>query len=160
MAIEPKEHLRVDYSASDTLLQIASGVIAIVYSDGSFAAALGAFGGSDEGEWHAQNLAAVSYLTLPVRINGVPLEAIIDSGASRSVVRRDLALELGLPSIGTALATTVTGQVAGTTHRVRDLYLEVGTLHDLEVASYDLSRCLETMLRPPAYCVDGLSPRP
>lgn len=92
-----------------------------------------------EGEWHPLNLGSARYLTLPARLNDKAFNAVIDSGATRSVIRDDLALDLQLPFEGSTLATTFSGAVSGTLYRVDHLALDVASFRHVSVASYDLS---------------------
>ncbi|WP_404713918.1 aspartyl protease family protein [Sphingomonas sp. MMS24-J13] len=95
--------------------------------------------GPDQGEWHPLNLGSARYLSLPARLNDKPFNAVIDSGATRSVIRDDLALDLQLPFEGSTLATTFTGPVSGSLYRVDHLALDVASFHHVSVASYDMS---------------------
>ncbi|WP_157217810.1 aspartyl protease family protein [Flavisphingomonas formosensis] len=91
------------------------------------------------GAWHGLDLATSRYLTLPARLNGRPFRAMLDSGASRSVVRHDLALDLDLPYVGAVVATTFTQDMTGTLYRLDDLELDAATFHHVDISSYDLS---------------------
>jgi predicted aspartyl protease len=93
----------------------------------------------DQGEWHPLNLGSARYLSLPAWVNDKAFNAVIDSGATRSVIRDDLALDLQLPFEGSTLATTFSGAVSGTLYRVDHLALDVASFRHVSVASYDMS---------------------
>ena len=92
------------------------------------------------GTWHALDLAATGFLSLPACLNGQEFRAMIDTGASRSIVRHDLALDLNLPYIGSVVATTFSDTVTGNLYRVDDLAVDAAAFRRVDVASYDLSQ--------------------
>jgi hypothetical protein len=89
--------------------------------------------------WQQLHLATSKYLTVTASINGTSISAIIDTGATRSVVNVACAQRLRLPTSGTLSAAALTGQVNGTLYRVRTLGLGDVVVHNIDVSSFDVS---------------------
>lgn len=94
---------------------------------------------SVEPVWHSFNLSAVRYLTLPARVNDMTITAVVDSGATRSVIKDQLALDLQLPYLGATLAGTLTQDISGSLYRVADLVIDGAAFHHIDVAAFDVS---------------------
>lgn len=92
-----------------------------------------------EAVWQKLHLATSKYLTVTATINGAAISAIIDTGATRSVVNAAWAKRLGLPVSGTLSAAALTGQVNGTLYRVQTLGLGDVVVHNVDVSSFDVS---------------------
>jgi len=90
--------------------------------------------------WHPLNLAAARYLTLPASVNGTALTAVIDTGATRSVIKDRLALELGLPYLGATLAGTFTRDIPGSLYRVGELMLDGAAFRHIDLASFEMTQ--------------------
>lgn len=103
-------------------------------------AARSLFTGGATAAWHPLNLAAARYLTLPASVNGTALTAVIDSGATRSVIKDRIALDLGLPYLGATLAGTFTRDVPGSLYRVGELMLDGAAFRHIDVASFEMSQ--------------------
>lgn len=93
-----------------------------------------------EASWHPLNLSVARYLTLPASVNGTALTAVLDSGATRSVIKDRLALDLGLPYLGATLAGTFTRDVPGSLYRVGELMLDGADFRHIDVASFEMSQ--------------------
>ncbi len=93
----------------------------------------------NEASWQQLHLATSKYLTVTASINGTTVSAIIDTGATRSVVNAAWAQRLGLPTSGTLSAAALTGQVNGTLYRVQTLGLGDVVVHNIDIASFDVS---------------------
>ena len=91
------------------------------------------------GGWQPLNLKTARYLIFRAAVNGVGIPAVIDTGASRSVLSRDFARRLGLKTSGPIDATTFTKAVTGTLYSVSELKVGTTIIRDVEVASFDLS---------------------
>ena len=105
----------------------------------SFGAAKSAPLPKDEALWQELHLATSKYLTVTASINGAPISAIIDTGATRSVVNAAWAERLGLRVSGALSAAALTGQVNGTLYRVQTLGLGDVVVHNVDIASFDVS---------------------
>ena len=92
-----------------------------------------------QARWQQLNLATSRYLTVTASINGAAVSAIIDTGATRSVVNAAWAQRLGLPVSGTLSAAALTRQVDGTLYRVQTLGLGDVVVHDIDISSFDVS---------------------
>ncbi len=92
-----------------------------------------------EGAWQQLHLSTARYLTLTASINDVPVSAIIDTGATRSIINAELAQRLALSVSGTASASALTRQVSGTRYRVAALGVSGIVLHNIDISSYDMS---------------------
>lgn len=91
------------------------------------------------GDWQPLNLKTARYLIFRAAVNGVGIPAVIDTGASRSVLSRDFATRIGLKTSGSINATTFTKAVTGTLYSVSELKVGTTIIRDAEVASFDLS---------------------
>ena len=89
--------------------------------------------------WQQLQLSAAGYLTLIAAINGTPISAVIDTGATRSIINAALAQRLALPVSGTAAASALTQQVRGTLYRVASLGVSGISRYDIDISSYDVS---------------------
>ena len=92
-----------------------------------------------EASWQQLHLATSKYLTVTASINGAPVSAIIDTGATRSVVNAAWAQRLGLPVSGTLSAAALTRQVSGTLYRVTTLGVGAIVVHNVDISSFDVS---------------------
>ncbi len=92
-----------------------------------------------EATWQQLHLARANYLTVTASINGALVSAIIDTGATRSIVNAAWAQRLALPISGTASASALTRQVSGTLYRVAALGVGGVVVHNIDIASYDVS---------------------
>ncbi len=101
----------------------------------------------DEDGWYRLGLASAQYLTTTVLINGRAVSAIIDTGASRTVINRALAEETGLPKLGQATATTFTGNVSGTFYKAATLEVGGSIFRDKMIADYSLSAIEGSLMR-------------
>jgi predicted aspartyl protease len=93
----------------------------------------------DQGSWYPLNLTH-NYLTLPTYVNGQRVIAVVDSGATRSVIREDLAKRFGLSLRGPIAAAAVTENVVGSSYEVDEMRIGSMSAHDLTVASYDMAQ--------------------
>lgn len=93
-----------------------------------------------EAAWHPLALSTARYLTLPASVNGTALTAVLDSGATRSVIKDRLALDLGLPYLGATLAGTFTRDVPGSLYRVGELMLDGAAFRHIDIASFEMSQ--------------------
>ena len=93
----------------------------------------------DEARWQQLHLATSKYLTVNASINGIAVSAIIDTGATRSVINAAWAQRLGLPRSGTLSAAALTGQIQGTLYRVQTLCLGDVAVHNIDISSFDVS---------------------
>ena len=98
-----------------------------------------ALAGSDGEGWQALNMHSTRYLTLDATVNGFPVKAVVDSGASRSVINTELAIGLSLPVVGALNAAAFTKEISGTLYKVRELKVGTVAIWDTDVASFDLS---------------------
>ena len=89
--------------------------------------------------WQRLNLKRARYITLAATVNGAPIQAVMDTGASRSVIKPSLATQLSLPVVGTVEATAFTKDVIGTLYRVREIDVGEAILRAADISSYDLS---------------------
>jgi predicted aspartyl protease len=103
------------------------------------------FGGFSAGapqprpDWIAFDPATSSYLAVPVRLNGLPVRGVVDTGASRSVVSPKLLGQIGAQPAGSTLATMFTARYSLPLYRTGRL--EVGGIATtgLDVACHDLA---------------------
>ena len=121
-----------------TILGLAGLGIAMQAGPGFAARSL--FTAGAEAAWHPLNLSAARYLTLPASVNDTALTAVLDSGATRSVIKDRLALELGLPYLGATLAGTFTRDVPGSLYRVGELMLDGAAFRHIDIASFEMSQ--------------------
>ncbi|HEX7854799.1 MAG TPA: retropepsin-like aspartic protease [Sphingobium sp.] len=92
------------------------------------------------GGWTGLDLATNRYLTLPVRVNGRAMQGVIDSGTTQSIIRHDIALDMGLPYLGTAWAETFTNQMSGSLYRVDTFELSGVQLRNVPMGAFDTSQ--------------------
>ena len=101
----------------------------------------------DDASWQQLHLSTSKYLTVTASINGVSISAIIDTGATRSVVSKAWAERLGLPVSGTLSAAALTAQVSGTLYRVQTLGLGDVVVHNVDISSFDVSALEDSLSR-------------
>lgn len=94
---------------------------------------------SEASHWFKLNLASSRYLSVPSTLNGQPVPAIIDTGATRSIINPAWAKKLGLPEIGMFQALSMTREVQGTLHLASTLSVGDVALHDAQIGSLDVS---------------------
>ena len=92
-----------------------------------------------EATWHVLHLSIAGYVTLNASINGTPIPAIIDTGATRSIINAAWAQRLALPISGTASASSLTRQVSGTLYRAVSLGVSGTVISNIDISSYDIS---------------------
>jgi hypothetical protein len=111
-----------------------------LHAGGGFAADFrGSPAGTPDPQWHSLHLGATRYLTMPAQLNGFAVTGMIDTGATRSVVKDALALELGLPYLGRTLAGTFTQDVSGSLYRVDELVVDDVRFAHVDVAGFNVS---------------------
>lgn len=116
----------------DAVFSLAAGLVAATVGTRSAASS------PASGTWSPLHLDSARYLTFPARIDGREVKAIVDSGATRSVIKDGIALDLGLHYLGASLATAFTEQVSGSLYRVNQLEIAGMRFPRLDVASYDV----------------------
>lgn len=94
--------------------------------------------------WQQLHLATSRYLTVTASINGVAIPAVIDTGATRSVINQGWAKKLALPPSGTVTSAALTQKVDGTLYRVVTLGLGEVVVHDVDISSFDVSAVEES----------------
>ena len=99
----------------------------------------GAGNRTDDGGWQPLFLKTARYLTVNAAVNGVAVRAIIDTGASRSVISKKLANHLALPVSGVVDVVAFTKKVRGSLHKIRELKVGSELLRNADLASFDLS---------------------
>ncbi|MBN8818653.1 MAG: aspartyl protease family protein [Sphingomonas sp.] len=79
------------------------------------------------------------YLTFPIAVNGEPLRGVIDTGASRSAIKKAIAVGLHLPLVGEVTGLGFSGTAEGVLFQVDTIQLADIVVHDLQIGSFDLS---------------------
>lgn len=75
---------------------------------------------------------AVNRMTVPVMINGAgPFNFVIDTGADRTVISRELATRLALPESGTATLHSMSGVTQVTTVKIAQLQVSTNVIRDI-----------------------------
>jgi predicted aspartyl protease len=100
---------------------------------------------SGSGVWHKLNLQTSRYLFVPAAIDGHTITAVVDTGATKSIIRKKLAQTLGLPVIGSVSAAAFTSEVSGSLYRIASLSVDSIAIHDVAVADYDISAVEATL---------------
>lgn len=103
--------------------------------------------------WIDLNLGTDRYLVVPITINGARRPAVIDSGATRSIIRHDVALALNLAYRGPTQARTVTRTISGASYDIAHLAIGDCEFDDIEVASYDLGDMEALASRPMPFII-------
>ncbi len=102
----------------------------------------------DDGDgWYRLGLASAQYLPTTVLVNGRSVAAIVDTGASRTVINRALAEEIGLPRLGQATAKAFTGNVSGALYNAATLEVGGSIFRDTIIADYSLSAIEGSLMR-------------
>ncbi|MBV1692596.1 aspartyl protease family protein [Novosphingobium sp. G106] len=101
---------------------------------------LGASAPTPEPGWYPLDLDRDRYLTVPVSINGRTLRAVVDSGSLRSILRHDLALEMGLPYLGQTLVQTFTEQLPGELYKLDSFEMFGVSVKHLAIGGFDLAQ--------------------
>lgn len=89
--------------------------------------------------WTAFDLERLGHLAVPAVFDGVPVRAVIDTGATRSVISPSLVRRLGLQPAGIISASLVTSQTRVPLYRTGELTIGSARVRGLEVASRDLA---------------------
>jgi hypothetical protein len=89
--------------------------------------------------WNKLELASSRYLSVLAAINGHQLTAIIDTGATRTVISTEFASKLRLPISGSLLTNGLTQQVRGNLYRISRLEVSGLILEDTDILGLDLS---------------------
>uniref|UniRef100_UPI003B3A6AF9 aspartyl protease family protein n=1 Tax=Sphingomonas sp. TaxID=28214 RepID=UPI003B3A6AF9 len=92
------------------------------------------------GAWQQLDLASARCLRLAATVGATSMRAVINTGATRSVIRDQLALQLGLPYIGATLTGTFTRDVVGSLYRVERLTLDGVGFNNISVGSFEVAQ--------------------
>ncbi len=90
-------------------------------------------------EWFAFDPETTSYLSVPARLNGVPVRGVIDTGASRSVISPRMLGKVGGRLAGNTLATMFTARCSLPLYRTRMLQAGGISVAGLDVACHELA---------------------
>lgn len=96
----------------------------------------GRFFASSDNSWAKMDLIKRRMIFAPVSLNGRMLEAVVDSGTSRSVINGRLAEELGLVPLGKASVTTFTREITGREYMAQAIELGGTMLRDCPLDSF------------------------
>lgn len=125
-------------SRRDAITSIGVAIGALAQINTAFALSPGQPTQMDDG-WTPLNLAASRTIAVPVRLNGRTVPAMIDSGTSRSVIGRTLALELGLTDLGETAAQSFTKKVYGSIYSADQMELPGIALRNIPLESFDVT---------------------
>ncbi|PTD24742.1 hypothetical protein CV103_06885 [Sphingomonas fennica] len=90
-------------------------------------------------EWIAFDPGTASYLSVPARLNGLPVRGVVDTGASRSVLSAKLLGQIGAQPAGSTLATMFTARYSLPLYRIGRLEAGGIAATGLDVACHDLA---------------------
>lgn len=89
------------------------------------------------GGWLPLDLSTSRVLVVPAAINGRPLPAMIDSGASHSVISQQLALDLNMAALGPISTQSFTDRVNGSRYRAKTSELGGFTFRGIRFDSFN-----------------------
>lgn len=91
----------------------------------------------DDGKWLPIDLIASRNIVVPANINGRHVPAMIDSGATHSVISQQLALDMNLPQTGTITTQSFTDRVSGALLSAQSLEIGGFSFSDIRFDSFD-----------------------